>query len=165
GRSDPYGGRPPSPAMRTPRGFWGRSPSSFWGQVYFWVGSYKGRGWGPGHGGWRVARAQSYLAPTLALRAWRSPLRRENETAQHRNAKDPERRWVLEHEQGKLERTMAPWPACPSDSDRCDANAEHTLRREPIPTQATRRRSPPRGHRKHGSLCCCTSWCTSGAVK
>jgi hypothetical protein len=34
---------------------------------------------------------------------------------------------------------MAPWPA---DSDRCDASAEHTLRRELIPTQATRRRYP-----------------------
>jgi hypothetical protein len=30
---------------------------------------------------------------TLALRAWRSPRRRENETTQHRNARDPERRW------------------------------------------------------------------------
>ena len=39
---------------------------------------------------------------------------------------------------------MAPWPACPSDCDRYDASAEHTLRRELIPTQATRRRSPPR---------------------
>src|SRR5262249_45458901 len=37
---------------------------------------------------------------------------------------------------------MATWPACPSDSDRCDASAEHTLRRELIPTQATRRRFP-----------------------
>src|SRR5215471_17283414 len=33
---------------------------------------------------------------------------------------------------------MAPWPACPSDCDRYDASAEHTLRRELIPTQATR---------------------------
>jgi hypothetical protein len=79
--------------------------------------------------------------------------RRENETTQNRNARNLERRWVLEHEQGKLERTMAPWPACPSDSDRCDASAEHTLRRELIPTQATRRRSPP--------PCTTTKTCTS----
>src|SRR5262249_39196492 len=97
--------------MRTPRGFWGRSPSSFWGQVYFWVGSYKGRGWGPGHGGWRVARAQSYLAPTLALRAWRSP--RAIAAAKMNPPKIATRENPSNHEKRGLEQLEleGPWPA------------------------------------------------------
>jgi len=47
---------------------------------------------------------------------------------------------------------MAPWPACPSDSNRCDASAERALRRELIPTQATRRREPRAATNHRGSL-------------
>src|SRR5262249_61545775 len=79
--------------MRTPRGFWGRSPSSFWGQIYFWVGSYKGRGWGPGHGGWRVAIAQAGQ-PTAPHARARGAIEHihKNETWPNQIARNPKRR-------------------------------------------------------------------------
>src|SRR5262249_16264532 len=54
---------------------------------------------------------------------------------------------------------MASRSACPNDSDDCAPSAEHTLRREPIPTQATRRRSPPRAQLlRHARLVTPKTW-------
>src|SRR5215813_6707110 len=56
-----------------------------------------GGGRAMGGGGWPGPRAQGYLAPTLALRAWRSPRsisRCKNETAQNRIARNSERRGI-----------------------------------------------------------------------
>src|SRR5262245_38261910 len=70
-------------------------PSSFWGQIYFWVRSYKGRGWGPGHGGWRVAIAQAEQPTPPHARA-RGAIEHihKNETAQNRIARNSERRGI-----------------------------------------------------------------------
>jgi len=58
--------------------------SGFFTPTYFWVGSYKGRGWAQsmGGGGWPWPRAQGYLgAARVALTA--VDRRPENETAQN----------------------------------------------------------------------------------
>src|SRR5262249_49871949 len=69
-------------------------PSGILGPRYFQLGFISGRGGGLGQQGGGVGQGQAdpSAAPTLALRVWRSPRRRENETAQHRNARNPERR-------------------------------------------------------------------------
>src|SRR6516225_7463729 len=112
--------------MRTPRGFWGRSPSSFWGQVYFWVGSYKGRGWGPGHGG--VAGGQGPELPSPHTGAARVAL---TAVDRHRAKSKREKPRALLNNAGAS--TKGSWPlgqhvqataiaATRAPSTRCDAN-------------------------------------------
>ena|SRR5215472_4996856 len=92
------------------------------------------------------------LQPSITNADARTKHTSETQNRNGAKAKRERLRAPLKHEQGKLERTMVPSPTCPSDSDRGDASAEHTLRREPIPTQATRRREPRTATNHHGSL-------------
>src|SRR5262245_28767545 len=89
------------------------------------------RGGGPGHQGEGSARARRtrVQSPRGAARVALTAIkrRRENETTQHRNARDPERRWVA---RARAPRARADQRGLASGQAAIAPNAEHTLRLE-----------------------------------